>query len=45
VVDGFTDEARFDGYTIPTRFQAGWRSGEGGKEPFYRATIKKAEYR
>jgi hypothetical protein len=43
--DGFEAERTFGGFTIPTRFRAGWRLGEAGEFPFFHATIEDASYR
>ena len=43
--DGFEAERTFGGFTIPTRFRAGWRLGEAGEFPFFHATIEGARYR
>jgi hypothetical protein len=45
VSDGFEAERGFGGYTIPTRFRAGWRLGEEDEFPFFFATIEDATYR
>ena len=45
VSDSLEDERTFGGYTIPTRFRAGWRLGEPEEFPFFFATIEHAEYR
>ncbi len=44
-VDGFGDEHTFGGYTIPTRFRAGWRLGQPDEDPFFHAVIDTAAYR
>jgi hypothetical protein len=41
----FTDERTFGGYTIPTRFRAGWRIGDPDEFPFFVAAIDSAEFR
>jgi hypothetical protein len=41
----FADERTFGGYTIPTRFRAGWRLGDPDEFSFFVATITQAEYR
>jgi hypothetical protein len=40
----FTDERTFGGYTIPTRFRAGWRVGDPDEFPFFVAAIDQAAY-
>lgn len=45
VCEEFAAERSFDGYTIPTRFQSGWRLGEEGELPFFFATIENAQFR
>lgn len=44
VSDEFEDERTFGGYTLPTRFRAGWRLGEEGEFPFFYPVIEDAEY-
>lgn len=44
VGDEFEDERTFGGYTLPTRFRAGWRLGEEGEFPFFYPVIEGAEY-
>jgi hypothetical protein len=41
----FADERTFGGYTIPTRFRAGWRLGDPDEFAFFEATITQAEFR
>ncbi len=43
-VDQWTDERTFDGYTIPTRFRAGWRLGETDEFPFFYSEIDEAVF-
>lgn len=45
VSDEFEEERTFGGYTIPTRFRAGWRLGEDGEFPFFYPEVEEAEYR
>jgi hypothetical protein len=45
VSEDFAAERTFDGYTIPTRFRAGWRLGQEGALAFFFATIAEAEFR
>ena len=45
VCDNLTGERCFDGYTIPTRYRAGWRLGSENEFPFFFATIEGADYR
>lgn len=44
VADEFEGERTFGGYTLPTRFRAGWRLGEEGEFPFFYPVIEDAEY-
>ena len=44
VVDEWSDERTFDGYTIPTCFRAGWRIGEPEEFPFYYVRIREVVY-
>jgi hypothetical protein len=43
-VDEFGEEQTFSGYTIPTRFRAGWRLGSREEFAFYHAIIDSARY-
>jgi len=45
VSDEFEEERTFGGYTLPTRFRAGWRLGEDGEFPFFYPEVEEAEYR
>jgi hypothetical protein len=45
VVDEWDEERTFGGYTIPTRFRAGWRLGEPDAVPFFYAQLQTAEFR
>ncbi len=44
-VDQWEDERTFDGYTIPTRFRAGWNLGALDEFPFFYARIDEITYR
>jgi len=44
-VTDFSHEVEYGGYTIPTRFNAGWNLEETGYKPFFLAEISNAEYR
>lgn len=44
-VDHWGGERTFDGYTIPTRFRAGWQLGDPGEYPFFYAAIDEISYR
>jgi hypothetical protein len=44
-VDGWEGERTFGGYTIMTRFRAGWRLGEADEFAFFEAVIDEAEFR
>lgn len=44
VSEEFEDERTFGGYTIPTRFRAGWRLGEDGEFAFFFPVVDDAEY-
>jgi len=43
--DRMADERSVAGYTVPTRFRAGWRLGEEDEYPFFFARITEIEYR
>jgi hypothetical protein len=43
-VDGWAEERRFGGYTLPTRFRAGWQLGEPGEFPFFFATLTEVHF-
>lgn len=45
VCDRMGEEGTFGGYTIPTRFRAGWSLGTPGAFPFFEARIREARYR
>jgi hypothetical protein len=39
------DERTFDGYTIPSRYRAGWSDGDDGADgEWFRAVIDEAEF-
>lgn len=38
-VDGWADEQTRDGYTLPTRFRAGWQLGDDDEFPFFFAQV------
>lgn len=44
VVGEWSDERTFGGYTIPTRFRAGWRPGEPEEFPHYYVQVFAAAY-
>jgi hypothetical protein len=44
VSEGFGEERTFSGYTIPTRFQSGWRLGSPDELRFFFGKIEVAEY-
>lgn len=44
-VDQWSDERTFDGYTLPTRFRAGWGLGDEGEFGFFEATIGSVAFR
>ncbi len=43
-LDGFADERTFDGYTIPTRFRAGWNLDSPEGFPFFFPVIEHVAY-
>lgn len=44
MVDELADERTFGGYTVPTRFRAGWRLGDPDEFPFFYAVIEDARF-
>lgn len=45
VCDRIVEERTFGGYTVPTRFRAGWSLGTPDAFPFFEARIREARYR
>jgi hypothetical protein len=44
VTEKLSEERTFNGFTIPTRFESGWRLGEPDELRFFFAKIERAEY-
>jgi hypothetical protein len=43
-VDQWSDERTFDGYTVQTRFRAGWRLGDTDEFPFFFASMQSLRF-